>query len=88
MSCPSAEVCVLLFLNMLTPSSCGEHIIRESYKSLTTSKVKCSLKSMVVKERRKALVSISQRASGMDRDPHFAYDELCDLGHHFISLSR
>lgn len=27
------------------------------------------------------------RASGMDRTPPFAYDELCDLGYHFISLS-
>lgn len=51
-----------------------------------TSKVECNLKSMIVREKGKGLVSISQRGYGMDCIPHFAYDELCHLGHIF-SLS-
>lgn len=45
-----------------------------------TSKVERSPKGMIVRERREVSVSIFQRAYGIDRNPHFAYDELRDLG--------
>lgn len=48
-----------------------------------TSKVECNLKSMIVRERRKVLVCISQRGYGVDCIPHFVYDELCHLGQIF-----
>lgn len=83
---PLLRYVISLFLNKLTPSSCRAHIIMEPYKWLMISKVECNLKSMIVRERRKVLVSISQRGYGMDCIPHFVYDEFCDLGQ-FFSLS-